>query len=145
MDLLTATLVQHFPGVNARYPMSPYASRMRAYLFELNVGMTELLSWSVELKRESSTPCDEEEGSFTQEMKLIDHQNIVISQLMDSNRELASRLAELKKRLAQPVPASTRPDEAGSEGASTTIPAPPSGELPFKGRGKAPSKNAAAI
>ncbi|KAE8956418.1 hypothetical protein PR001_g31742, partial [Phytophthora rubi] len=61
-DLLVASLIQHFPEVNERYPMSPYTSRMRMCFFPLQVSMPELLGWRVELKRQASEVREEEEN-----------------------------------------------------------------------------------
>ncbi|KAE9000970.1 hypothetical protein PF011_g13954 [Phytophthora fragariae] len=64
-DLLVASLIQHFPEVNERYPMSPYTSRMRMCLFPLQVSMPELLGWSVELKRQASEVREEDKNLHT--------------------------------------------------------------------------------
>ncbi|GMF55144.1 unnamed protein product [Phytophthora fragariaefolia] len=97
-DLLTATLIQHFPAVIERYPMCPYTSRMRLYLGTLLVEMPEVLSWSLSLTRSAKTPnSDKNESPFSREIQLINQQNIVISQLLEANREQAAKIEELEK------------------------------------------------
>lgn len=102
VDLLTASLIQYFPQVNERYPMSPYCSRVRACMYALNIRGPDIASWSTELARWSSQQNSERnmhhEEKLTQEMKLINHQNCVISELIKTNRELAGRVALLESR-----------------------------------------------
>ncbi|OWY95299.1 LOW QUALITY PROTEIN: hypothetical protein PHMEG_00034729, partial [Phytophthora megakarya] len=101
-DMLTAILIQNFPETSDRYPMSPFASRMRLCLLAENVNLSELLPWSVERKRETSQPPhDEKEPSHIQ---LINHHNAVISQLLETNQELSHRVAQLERRLCRPDP-----------------------------------------
>ncbi|GMF23046.1 unnamed protein product [Phytophthora fragariaefolia] len=54
IDLLTATLIQHFPAVNDRYPMSPNASRMRTCLVSARIEMPDILAWSLVINRLAS-------------------------------------------------------------------------------------------
>ncbi|GMF64056.1 unnamed protein product [Phytophthora fragariaefolia] len=60
--------------------------------------MPEVLSWSLSLTRSAKTPnSDKNESPFSREIQLIDQPHIVISQLLEANREQAAKLAELEK------------------------------------------------
>ncbi|OWZ17519.1 hypothetical protein PHMEG_0008532, partial [Phytophthora megakarya] len=75
-DMLIAILIQNFPETSDRYP--------------------------VELKRETSQPPHYKKEPFTREIQLINHQNAVISQLLETNKELSLRVAQLERRLCRP-------------------------------------------
>jgi hypothetical protein len=86
--LLVASLIQHFPEVNARYADSLYASRMRSCLFSLVIWMPGLLAWSSALQTHATRASTEPQPSgqkFTKEERLINHQNCVINSLLDTN------------------------------------------------------------
>jgi hypothetical protein len=99
-DLLVATLIRHFSELNDRYPMSPYVSRMRTCLVSLSISLPEILSWSTALARRAIITESKATEPFSREMQLINHQNMVIAQLRDNNRELASRNTHLENQLS---------------------------------------------
>ncbi|GMF28312.1 unnamed protein product [Phytophthora fragariaefolia] len=90
----------HFADLSHRKvsDMCPYTSRMRLCLGTLSVEMPEVLLWSLTLTRSTKTPnSDKNESPFSREIQLINQQNIVISQLLEANREQAAKFAELEK------------------------------------------------
>ncbi|KUF97236.1 TP53-regulating kinase [Phytophthora nicotianae] len=91
-EVLTASLIQHFPEVLERYPMCPYVSRMRIILVELGIEKAQVLGWSSELQRKATKKRDDPEGNdgnkFSREDTLINHQNYVISELVAMKRWL---------------------------------------------------------
>jgi len=102
LDLLTATLIKFFPEVNERFSLTPYRSPMRNCCMALDIKMSELLAWSNKLHKHEVGMSDQLETSdvpFTKEVALINHQNIVIGELINLNRELTERLEALEKRL----------------------------------------------
>jgi hypothetical protein len=99
-DVLVATLVRHFPAMNDSYPMSPYVSRMRTCFVSLSISLPEILSWSTALARRAIITEFKATELFSREMQLINHQNMVIAQLRDNNRELALRNTLLENQLS---------------------------------------------
>lgn len=116
-DLLCATLIRHFPEFNARHDASPYVVRVRECLAANNVSMSEMLAWSVQLGRQHGSKTvqgtSKTDEKFTREEKLINQQNIIISELLNSNRELYARLAALEH--AQGPAAAVRSEEEQQE------------------------------
>ncbi|GMF36916.1 unnamed protein product [Phytophthora fragariaefolia] len=47
-EVLTASVIQHFPEVLDRYPMCPHASRIRECLMTLGLSKAQVLAWSSE-------------------------------------------------------------------------------------------------
>lgn len=104
LKVLTASLVQHFPEINNRYPTSQYATRMRACCFALNISMTDLLGWSHHIQQHALQADVETEPSevlFTKEERIINQQNILVSELLTHNRELVDRVKALEERLSR--------------------------------------------
>ncbi|GMF59486.1 unnamed protein product [Phytophthora fragariaefolia] len=78
-EVLTPSVIQHFPSVLDRYPMCPYASRIRECLMMLGLSKAQVLAWSSELQgKVTQQDLEEPQGNgegLTREEKLINHQN----------------------------------------------------------------------
>ncbi|GMF53618.1 unnamed protein product [Phytophthora fragariaefolia] len=99
INLLAATLIQHFPVVNDRYLMSPYASRMRTCLVSAGIKMPDIAAWSLVINRLLSADgakSSADEKPFTRELQFVNQQIIVIAQLVEDNLQLRSRIAALE-------------------------------------------------
>ncbi|OWZ14105.1 hypothetical protein PHMEG_00012461 [Phytophthora megakarya] len=126
-----------------------------AYVFTTtnddNVNLFELLSWSVELKRETSQPPHDEKEPLTREIQLINHQNAVISQLLETNKELSHRVVQLERRLCRPdtkvfqVNTRTIADTHGEVASSRMHAASTAKTCSSKTKGKSSSKSAQAV
>jgi len=105
LDLLTVTLIKYYPEISERYPSSPYADRMRSCCMALHIKMPEVLAWSNKLyqhcteMKKSSGDQDTYGPGVSKEIALINHQNIVIGELVNINRDLTERLEALEKQM----------------------------------------------
>jgi len=107
LDLLTVTLtlIKYYPEVSERYPSYPYADRMRSWCMALHIKMPEVLAWSKNLYQHCTemkkTRGDQETYGprVSKEIALINHQNIVIGEFVNINRDLTERLEALEKQM----------------------------------------------
>ncbi|KAK1946632.1 hypothetical protein P3T76_002184 [Phytophthora citrophthora] len=108
-EVLVASLIQHFPEILERYPMCLYATRMRECLMTLGLSRSQVLAWSSELQIKTTEKeleaAEETEEKFSREVKLINHQNCIISELVSMNKALTERvrLLETKQSTCQDV------------------------------------------
>ncbi|OWZ06846.1 hypothetical protein PHMEG_00020851 [Phytophthora megakarya] len=93
-EVLTASLIQHFPEVLERYLMCPYVSRMRVIHFDLGIEKAQLLAWSSELRRKAMNKNIDPEGNggdkLSREDTLINHQNSKLRRYRVGSNESSS-------------------------------------------------------
>ena len=161
VEVLMASLLQHFPQVNDKYPMSPYCVHMRRCMFALGISRSEAMSWGSRLMewstKENSDRSIKVEAKATQESKLINHLNCVISELTvqlremgNQNKEMAERLVLLENRLGQLMQQPELLERVMTSTQSVAAPAPVSAssespQEPERKQGRSNPKSAAAI
>ncbi|KAE8976532.1 hypothetical protein PR003_g26110 [Phytophthora rubi] len=106
-DVLTATLFMHFPDMLRLCEESPFVTKVRETLAELNIGESELLAWSVTITRAFVTPPattasaadDVEEKHSPALVDLIKRQSEQIDVLILQNKRLDERMLAVESQL----------------------------------------------
>lgn len=97
--LLAATTIRHLPEYNSRHFNTPCAAKVQQCLFSLNINMSELLAWSVVLGQSHRVmdvgEARDDRTKFTRNEKFLNQQNVITSELLNSNLELLKRIAAL--------------------------------------------------
>ncbi|KAE9172862.1 hypothetical protein PF005_g26520 [Phytophthora fragariae] len=106
-DVLTATLFMHFPDMLRLCEGSPFITKVRETLAELNIGESELLAWGVTITRAIVTPPattasatdDVEEKHSPALVDLIKRQSEQIDVLILQNKRLDERMLAVESEL----------------------------------------------
>ncbi|KAK1940992.1 hypothetical protein P3T76_007698 [Phytophthora citrophthora] len=124
-EVLTASLIQHFPEILNRYPICLYATRMRQYRMTAGVTKSQVFAWSSELQSKATKQeleaAEETEENFSRKIKLINHQNCIIGELMAMNRALTDRVNLLQNQLNPPQDDSQNALGASEQAAAAPI------------------------
>ncbi|KAE9010498.1 hypothetical protein PR003_g13422 [Phytophthora rubi] len=106
-DVLTATLFMHFPDMLRLCEESPFITKVRKILAELNIGESELLAWSVTITRafvtspaSTATAADDVEEKHPPALvDLIKRQSEHIDGLILQSKRLGERMLAVESQL----------------------------------------------
>ncbi|KAE9033362.1 hypothetical protein PR001_g10198 [Phytophthora rubi] len=131
-DVLTATLFMHFPDMLRLCEGSPFITKVRETLAELNIGESELHAWSVTITRAFVTPPattasaadDVEEKHPPALVDLIKRQSEQIDVLILQNKRLDEKMLAVESQLRTLT--NTPADDSACSDMSLTVAEQPS-------------------